>query len=192
MRFKKPTLRRKQDAKTGEIVTGSGYVEHARTGSLNRWGLRVGIAVAVVALLAGFVVWRISNDEAVTGNSVVCDDKTLREASPLLNRIGLEDAKTTAAKQAQLKPIVEKIQATEDYSQDINCVYITTSYYVAIEDADKAKADFDKLAAIPKSLSPAFGPSPKSVEALRSQVEFLVKQKDAALKNVMLSPKFTE
>lgn len=111
---------------------------NSRRKKIALYALGVGLAVAGVALVAaaGWFAYRaIDRSPANQPAAVVCTDNTLARAAPLL----------ASGETQQLQPIVAEIEATDNFTQDPNCLYIVVQYYIGISDAANARRYFNDL-----------------------------------------------
>ena len=143
------------------------------------------IAIAVVALLlcvgvATALLLANSNPINTTTTST-CPATLLKQAKPLL---------TTETNPIQLSKLVATIKKVKGYDRDASCLYIVTTYYISISDAQNASTYYAKLAQVYRAnvgydsnLKGATMP----LSTLKAQVNFL-QQQDPAKHNLYQGP----
>lgn len=146
------------------------------------------LLILLLALIGGAGWARLGSRQQPAANieaTEPCKDTSesgvLREASAFLD----------ARKSAQLQPIAAKIQAIKDYDKDPNCLNIIATYYVNISDVYNASTYMGKLEAVydpGQGFSKVLGFDAKSMETLREDLAFLLRQEELMKKNIKRSP----
>lgn len=130
------------------------------------------LLLVVLILLIAIPSWIAYRDHQRDAKAVksICSTApggVLEKAAPLLNKV---------SKNADLKKIVDSIQATPNYSRDPNCMYPIVSYYINTGDYDNAKTNLDKLVVVydpQKGFSSALGTYTKNISTLKADVNYL-------------------
>jgi len=125
------------------------------------------LIVLTLLIIAGFSYLLLSGQ--TEKSSGVCSEKTLQESARLLNE----------NKSNELIGTVQYIERLDGYQTDPNCLYITTSYYIGVTDAEKARKNYDELNKVYKQdqgYNPVFGEAAQSPEQLLVQVVFIEEQ----------------
>jgi hypothetical protein len=130
------------------------------------WVIFVGLAAGGIYLFASGH-WHIKNI-GKTGNKPVCSSAILKQAKPNLD----------PTKAAELSKDVDQITAIPDYQKDANCMYIITSYYVNISDAENSEKNLTVLkqamkTGIIKNISPILTTDKSSVSYLETSTKVI-------------------
>lgn len=120
------------------------------------------LIVAVAFLGVGIVSWFLyPKDNA----GPACSDETITQAADYINNNKLPE----------LRDLSDKIVTTKDYDKDVNCLYIVTTRYIEVGDAENSRKYYDLLASIYDSeagYSKLFGDTTNDPDQIRQTVEF--------------------
>lgn len=132
----------------------------------------IGIVVIVSAITGSIWYWYdLRNREEPLQPASRCSLTLLSEARPVIASQNVDD----------LQRVATKVENIADYNQDINCLYVTLSYYLAAGDSVRARQEFDDLEGLynDRGFAANLGENIQSIDSLRQNVEFLeVQQKD--------------
>lgn len=131
------------------------------------------IAFVVVVVLASLVVYFFGRKEspAVVDDGPKCTYRMLEAAKPNLSPKNV----------VKLEKQVREIEAIPGYDTDVNCLYVSLTYYINTSDAGKARELYDKLAAVYDTLEgyeTVISDVALPLERLKSEVKFLEEQED--------------
>lgn len=144
---------------------------------INRLWKIVAIAILLI-VAASLVVYRYYTRPGI----VVCNANIINRTAPYIN---------STPTQNSIKAI-NKIQRLENFSKDVNCLYILVNHYINVGDAEKSRIYYDKLEAVYNPLtgySELFGEETKSPKNLEPIIKFLEKQSKLTEDNIQSSPK---
>ena len=144
---------------------------------INRLWKIVAIAILLI-VVASVVVYRYYTRPGI----VVCNANIINRTAPYIN---------STPTQNSIKAI-NKIQRLENFSKDVNCLYILVNHYINVSDAENSRLYYDKLEAVYNPLigySELFGKETKNPKTLEPIIKFLEKQSKLTEDNIQSSPK---
>lgn len=138
------------------------------------------LIVITVLLIAGtsVVAFRYYTRPGI----VVCNDNIINQTAPFINSPPTKESIRT----------INKIQKLENFSKDVNCLYILVNHYINVSDAENSRLYYDKLEAVYNPLigySELFGKETKNPKTLEPIIKFLEKQSKLTEDNIQSSPK---
>lgn len=107
-----------------------------------------------------------------------CPDEFLSQAGPYLSS-------RDHANREKLRPIALKIEQTQGYDKNPNCLYVVLTYYMQYGDAEKSRTHLDKLEKVydtEAGFSQLLGPT-KTIEELRKFNDFLQRRAEQIKNN---------
>ena len=134
------------------------------------------LIVITVLLIAGtsVVAFRYYSRPGI----VVCNANIINQTAPFINSPPTKESIRT----------INKIQKLENFSKDVNCLYILVNHYINVSDAENSRLYYDKLEAVYNPLigySELFGKETKNPKTLEPIVKFLEKQTKLSDDNIM-------
>ena len=147
--------------------------------------LIAGVVLVVIVLIAGIYYLYDTQQSRKAAVNNVCESSA---AGDVLEKSA---ALLAPAKQADLKPLVEKIQGLKNYDRDPNCLMVVTSYYANIGDPVKARLNLDKLKKVyPEDgkFSDKIGGNVRTSTELEAQTKFLEESAAQTIKNGKMLP----
>lgn len=139
--------------------------------------------VAIVVLSSLAVYFGREDEQPVADTGPKCTYQMLEAAKP--------NIKSTKINTEKLEPQVAEIEQIPGYDTDPNCLYVTTTYYISISDAQKARENYDKLAVVydkSEGFETVISDVTLSPEELKGSVEFLENQKSEVEQNALGVP----
>ena len=138
------------------------------------------LIVITVLLIAGtsVVAFRYYTRPGI----VVCNANIINQTAPFINSPPTKESIRT----------INKIQKLENFSKDVNCLYILVNHYINVSDAENSRLYYDKLEAVYNPLigySELFGKETKNPKTLEPIIKFLEKQSKLTEDNIQSSPK---
>ena len=138
------------------------------------------LIVITVLLIAGTSV--IAFQYYTRPGNVVCNANIINQTAPFINSPPTKESIRS----------INKIQKLENFSKDVNCLYILVNHYINVSDAENSRLYYDKLEAVYNPLigySELFGEETKSPKNLEPIIKFLEKQSKLTEDNIQSSPK---
>lgn len=128
-------------------------------------------ALVVIALtIFGYLYFlRASGNDVSLKALTVCSDETIKTASDAIE----------ASDSAALGKVAAKVASLEDYTNDVNCLYIAARYNIMIANTSKARTYIDllkKKSPEVSSYSRHFAKRPMTTETMEKVLATLAKQ----------------
>jgi len=122
----------------------------------------------ILVTAAGFIAYIYISNRPSPPEARGCSEQTIRESA----------GKIAEEKTPELVGTVQYIQRQPGYDSDVNCLYILTTYFISVSDAENARKYLDMLKSIytPEAgYSDILGDSAPAPDLIEQEVAFIEK-----------------
>lgn len=139
------------------------------------------VLVASLALISTFGSGYLWYQDQKNKKSTICSNDILQRAGQSLD----------AYHQEQLKSVADEIKQKPNFENDPNCLFVVTSYYANVVDAENSRKYLDRFEHVykpKKGLNSYLTKNGNSVDMLRNNVQFAETKQKENSSNIQYAP----